>query len=698
MATGKRMVRGRLVEIRQNPVRLRRPTPHVKAEYRSHTSPVCPATAWLAERCVDLRVRGNLSAFADHLVSSGQVVRSEATAEREQDMSPSPPLSSEAYRSGGHARGSRRSSRSTGSTVARRATHRGRRLFARRSVWAAVVMAVVAGGVVVVSSASAQPVDPKAWYVLVNRNSGKVLDDRAFATDDGAPVVQWSRHGGTNQQWRFIDAGDGNYRLQNRNSGKVLDDYGWSKTAGSAMVQWRDHNGANQQFHLEKSSGGYVRLINRFSGMAVEVQKGSKADGGRVVQYHDRGGADQQWKLVPAGSMGSTGTPPATGGSVPASQAPSGTHPSSPSSPAASGSSSATRFMGSSTVFVGGSMSDASAAAAPFDVRYAYVHSQPAPSSAYYSASRCQAAWSSWWGCWNGSTTAPGTYVTWRDTVAAQATYKGSPRPQKMLWTWYSLRDLGDAAGQGDGPGEVVAINRVDLLTRYMNDYRFFLQKIGNSNDMIDLEPDFWGYVRSLGDPHKVAAQVSAANPADCGSQENSAAGLSRCLISMAHKYAPHTAVGLHLTCWDWQNNTQGCVKDYASLGAQNADLLVTDVSDRDAGWYAQPAHGGRNTFWTGQQAAAALRFYKTMAESVGKPVVLWQIPVGNMAQNNTLNHYKDDKVDWFFAHMDQVANAHIVGLLFGPGQQEQTSVETDGGNLINKTIAYHNSGGTALK
>ncbi|MFB0614834.1 RICIN domain-containing protein [Streptomyces sp. AGS-58] len=554
--------------------------------------------------------------------------------------------------------------------------------------------------------------DTKAWYVLVNRNSGEVLDGLSYATYDGAAVVQWGRHGGANQQWRFIDSGDGNYRLQNRNSGKVLDDYGWSKTAGSAMVQWADRNGANQQFHLEKSSAGHVRLINRFSGMAVEVKNGSKADGGRVTQQQDKGGANQQWKLVPAGSIGGTGssgsTPTSTtpGGSVPASQAPGGTRsPSAPaSSPAAggggsgSGGSSATGFMGSSTVLIGGSMSDASAAAAPFDVRYAYVHSQPAPSSDYYTASRCKAEWSSWWGCWSGDTTAPGFYVTWGDDHVAKATYQGKPRPQKNFWTWYSLRDLGDLAGEGDGPGEVKAINRADLLTRYMNDYRFFLQKIGNSHDMIDIEPDFWGYVRSLGNPHQVAAKVSGANPTDCGSQENTAAGLSHCLIAMAHEYAPNATVGMHLSCWDWQNNTQGCAKDYENLGAQNADFLVADVSDRDAGWYAQPAHGGQDNFWTDQKAAASLKFYKTMAESAGKPVVLWQIPVGNMAQNNTLNHYKDDKVDWFFSHMDQVANAHVAGLLFGPGQQEQTTAESDGGNLINKTIAYRKSGGTALK
>jgi len=343
-------------------------------------------------------------------------------------------------------------------------------------------------------------------------------------------------------------------------------------------------------------------------------------------------------------------------------------------------------------------MSDASAYAAPFDVRYNYVHSQPAPSSAYYTASLCQSGWSSWWGCWSGSTTAPGFYVTWGDNHAAQATYKGSPHPQKNLWTWYSLRDLGDLAGQGDGPGEVKAINRADLLTRYLNDYRFFLQKIGSSHDLVDLEPDFWGYVRSLGNPHQVAAQVSAADPTDCGSQENSAAGLARCMIAMGHKYAPNAGIGLHLTCWDWQSNTQGCVKDYASLGAQNADFLVADVSDRDAGWYALPANGSRNTFWTDQQASTFLAFTKTVAESVGKPIVLWQIPVGNMAQNNTLNHYKDDKVDWLFGHMNQVANAHIAALLFGPGQQEQTTAESDGGNLISKTIAYRAAGGVALR
>ncbi|WP_167376838.1 RICIN domain-containing protein, partial [Streptomyces niveiscabiei] len=132
--------------------------------------------------------------------------------------------------------------------------HRGRRLYQRRSLWGAVALTVVGGSVAWVSTASAAVVDTDSWYVLVNRNSGEVLDGLGYATYDGAAVVQWSRHGGTNQQWRFVDSGDGNYRLLNRNSGKVLDDYGWSKTAGTALVQWSDHNNANQQFGVKKAS------------------------------------------------------------------------------------------------------------------------------------------------------------------------------------------------------------------------------------------------------------------------------------------------------------------------------------------------------------------------------------------------------------------------------------------------------------
>ncbi|WP_367139079.1 non-reducing end alpha-L-arabinofuranosidase family hydrolase [Saccharothrix sp. HUAS TT1] len=155
---------------------------------------------------------------------------------------------------------------------------------------------------------SAATVDTNAWYVLVNRNSGKALDVYNLATNDGARITQWARNDGNQQQWQFVDSGGGYYRLKSRHSGKVLDVYNFSTADGANIVQWADGNGTNQQFRLADSDSGYVRLVNRNSNKAVEVQGASTADGGNVVQYSDWGGANQQWQLVRVGG----GTNPTT--------------------------------------------------------------------------------------------------------------------------------------------------------------------------------------------------------------------------------------------------------------------------------------------------------------------------------------------------------------------------------------------------
>ncbi|WP_112276878.1 non-reducing end alpha-L-arabinofuranosidase family hydrolase [Lentzea terrae] len=169
-----------------------------------------------------------------------------------------------------------------------------------RSGLAAAAAVVVVGGLLTVAttSVSAATVDTTAWYVLVNRNSGKALDVAGVSSADGAAVTQWARHDGTNQQFQFVDSGDGYYRIKARHSGKVIDVSSWSTADGAAIHQWTDGNGANQQFRLADSDSGYVRLINRNSNKAVEVGNAATNDGAGVVQYSDWGGSNQQWQLV----------------------------------------------------------------------------------------------------------------------------------------------------------------------------------------------------------------------------------------------------------------------------------------------------------------------------------------------------------------------------------------------------------------
>ena len=85
----------------------------------------------------------------------------------------------------------------------------------------------------------------------------------------------------------------------------------------------------------------------------------------------------------------------------------------------------------------------------------------------------------------------------------------------------------------------------------------------------------------------------------------------------------------------------------------------------------------------------------------------------GNASQNNTTDHSKDNRVDYFFggsaagvqsvapttvpAHWSALAAAHVIGVAFGAGAGEQTTPETDGGYLVSKTKAYVSAGGQPL-
>ena len=60
----------------------------------------------------------------------------------------------------------------------------------------------------------------------------------------------------------------------------------------------------------------------------------------------------------------------------------------------------------------------------------------------------------------------------------------------------------------------------------------------------------------------------------------------------------------------------------------------------------------------------------KALTEALSKPALYWQTPLGNASQNNTTNHWKDNRVDYFLAHMSELAAAHAIGAAFGAGSR----------------------------
>ena len=351
---------------------------------------------------------------------------------------------------------------------------------------------------------------------------------------------------------------------------------------------------------------------------------------------------------------------------------------------------------------------------APFDLQYKYLAGTladgagPCTSCLTGCTSKGEACDNAhgcgWWGCWQWDQSPPGDYV--RGFAKTAATNKAIP-----MITYYLLLQ---ASGLPEGTSQVAAANDQAFLARYLADWRLVLQSLGTATAFVHIEPDFWGYCEHLNsDPHAIPAAVKGANPTDCAGQENSIAGLGRCMIAMVRKYAPNTRVGLHGSAWgtkmdvlsnkDPKFDVAGEAKKLGlflkACGAADGDFVAVDASDRDAGFYESQ---GKNSWWDATNATLphfhqAFAWAKALAEEVGKPVVWWQVPVGNMAQNNTSTHWKDNRVDYFFAHPDEIAAAHGVAMAFGSGATGQTDPSTDGGNLIAKVKAYAAAGGTPL-
>jgi hypothetical protein len=539
--------------------------------------------------------------------------------------------------------------------------------FRRRSSSALVRhLAVFAASVGVAGVASAAncadaPVSGKKYY-LVNEGSGLPLEVSAWSDKDGAGVAQWSAASGPynfNQQWTVTSMGEGIWSIRPAHSSKSLDVYGWSSSDGGTVVQWSYTGNSNQQWVISPAGGGTYKIASNFSKKVLTVA--DKKAGTSLQQSADQWSAQQKWYFNPVDGACRTA---ATGnfGS----------------------------FMGFTKMLIGAQMSDASTTKAPWDVRYRYLASLPVPDDSYMT--KCPSTGVHWWACWD-NTRAPGTQLKEWTTEGKSATWQGASYPRLSMFTYYMMKS---AAG---GENDLTPMTDPARLKRYLTDWRFLLQTIGQERVILQIEPDLWGFVRGKNkDPHAVPAQVTAANPTDCPYYENSAAGLGRCMIAMARKYAPNAAVGLHASSWNHteSGNAEEIGNYMLELGAGTGDFVSTDPSDRDAGWYR--AEKGMDTFWNDQRFATYLAWSKKLAETVGRPTVMWQIPLGNWQQNNTYQHWQDNKVDYVFGNLDKVADAHVVGLFFGSGDTPQTTPETDGGHLFSRTQDYYRSGGVKLR
>ena len=108
-------------------------------------------------------------------------------------------------------------------------------------------------------------------FYIIKAPNGKVLEVKDFNTENGAAIQLWSYAGHPWQQWQFVDAGGGRWRIQNRFTGKVIDLALGGVVEGTWLHQWSRTNGWSQCWTLEPTRSGHTRIRNVLADKYIDL-------------------------------------------------------------------------------------------------------------------------------------------------------------------------------------------------------------------------------------------------------------------------------------------------------------------------------------------------------------------------------------------------------------------------------------------
>lgn len=137
-------------------------------------------------------------------------------------------------------------------------------------------------------------------YFIENKFSGMVLDLEGSNTADGN-VQQWSKTGGSQQEWRICDLGDGWCKIVSMADETAALTVDGSNADNGLNIMVSAYTGAaSQQWKLVQHNS-YYGIVSRCSegGAGLDVYDWSEESGGNINQWEYWGGDCQLWKISP---------------------------------------------------------------------------------------------------------------------------------------------------------------------------------------------------------------------------------------------------------------------------------------------------------------------------------------------------------------------------------------------------------------
>ncbi|HEX6713647.1 MAG TPA: hypothetical protein VF066_09680 [Thermoleophilaceae bacterium] len=286
------------------------------------------------------------------------------------------------------------------------------------------------------------------------------------------------------------------------------------------------------------------------------------------------------------------------------------------------------------------------------------------------------------WSTWNEN----GTFVT--RYVAESAKAHVTP-----VFTYYMIRQSLPGRDDGDEPKAVLGnLRNASTMKAYWADLMLFFKRAGSTHRrmILHVEPDMWGYLEK--------ARAAAL-----------ARSFARRVVRLRDRLARNVQLAYHLS--EWGTNVDLSIQNPApaqtdALARRAADwyrrlrvrfdLVFAEFSDRDSG-FKEHIYGAshRDAWWTADDFQRHVRFLRRVHARIKRPLVLWQIPLGNTALPDTWGRFKDNRPQWLLgkgsrAHRAAYGSAGVRALLFGGGADGTTSERTDGGWFLRHARAYY--------
>lgn len=303
----------------------------------------------------------------------------------------------------------------------------------------------------------------------------------------------------------------------------------------------------------------------------------------------------------------------------------------------------------------------------------------------------------------------PGSWPTWNSPDGAYVTFTAQAAQAYGAVPMFTLYQM-----TANGEGNLSGISDKTFMDKYWGQVRLMYQRIAELDRpaLVNVEPDFWGFAASQAPGRDLTKMAAAVNgQPECSTLPDTVAGLGQCFVQMGRKVAPKALIGFPPAFWN------GTPVEIAAMmraaGANQADFIVAQTSDRDAGCReaASPPpecqNGSAPFYWDASNKTSpnfhdSQKQYSDYRTALGNglPILWWQTPMGvpSDTPGGTDQHYRDNHVDYMLNNTQEYGDMHTIGIVFSPGGSHQTSINTDGGQFARLSAQYLARGGAALK